>query len=705
MNKLLIRICPSLKMKRFAIASISFFIFLTAFAFGDTDGDSLDLRWQDPSQPAELRIKSMNYACDQVLLRSDPDSAYNLAKIMIELADSIKNKVYKAEALRIQGESYHFRGDMSQALILLQESLELSTSENYYKGRAKAYSCIGNIFTEQGKYTQALDFYKKSYDISSEISDHPAMSNTLIAMGIIFYDQGDSPRSLTLFERALKLNQESDDVRGMGRINNNIGVIYHELENYIQAQQYFETALNLFEQAGEKRGMASSLNNLGDVFASQGKYKEALPFNLKSLEMRKTLEDKRGMANCYNVIGDNLTQQGRYDEALNYYYKSIKIREELDEKRAMSRVYASIGRLYLVQKNYNDGNYWCKKAYELSNSIGAKIEERESCDCLYKIHKEIKSPDIALKYHERLMELEHDLKTELTAKTLQELEFKKIVLEDSLKKEQEYYRIELRHKEELNQKNKQRNIFLFIGLAILMLSAGLYSRLRFIRKSRTLIQQEKDRSDELLLNILPSKTADELKAKGTVNAQYFEMVTVMFTDFKGFTKIAENLIPQDLVNEIDYCFKKFDEIVTKHNIEKIKTIGDAYMCAGGLPVSSTTHAHDVVKAAQEIQHFMQDVKRTKEKQNKPYFELRIGIHTGPVVAGIVGTKKFQYDIWGDTVNIASRMESSGEVGKVNISQTTYDKIKDQFNCKYRGKIKAKNKGAIDMYFVNSEISI
>jgi len=213
------------------------------------------------------------------------------------------------------------------------------------------------------------------------------------------------------------------------------------------------------------------------------------------------------------------------------------------------------------------------------------------------------------------------------------------------------------------------------------------------------LRTEKKKSDDLLLNILPSEVANELKENGNAVAKQFEEVTVMFTDFKGFTQISEKLSPAELVAEIDTCFKAFDSIITKHNIEKIKTIGDAYMCAGGLPVANKTHAVDVLKAALEIQQFIQQHIINRKKENKEVFEIRIGIHTGTVVAGIVGVKKFAYDIWGDAVNIASRMESSGEEGKVNISGSTYELVKDKFTCTYRGKIQAKNKGEIDMYFV------
>ncbi len=214
------------------------------------------------------------------------------------------------------------------------------------------------------------------------------------------------------------------------------------------------------------------------------------------------------------------------------------------------------------------------------------------------------------------------------------------------------------------------------------------------------LHAERRKSEELLLNTLPRKIADDLKQTGKVKPVYYQSASILFTDFKDFTKLAEQLTPEELVEELDYCFSSFDMLIEAHNLEKLKTIGDSYMCVGGIPTPNPNHAIDAVLAALQIQAFMGWRRQEKIQNNQPYWEIRIGIHSGPLLAGVIGKKKFTYDVWGDAVNIASRMESSSLPGAINISQSTFELVKDFFDCEYRGKIAVKNKGDIDMYFVN-----
>ena len=258
----------------------------------------------------------------------------------------------------------------------------------------------------------------------------------------------------------------------------------------------------------------------------------------------------------------------------------------------------------------------------------------------------------------------------------------------------------LQRESEIAKLKASRSLGINFGLAgaligLIFVSFAFYTQNKKKQKLNIELQKEKSKSDNLLLNILPEEIAEELKTSGKSEAKLYNQVSVLFTDFVNFTGHSEQMSPTQLVQEIHQNFTAFDAIMEKHGIEKIKTIGDAYLAVCGLPHENSNHAQKIILAALDIIHLM--------NTNNSKFQIRIGIHSGPVVAGIVGVKKYAYDIWGDTVNTASRMEANSESGKINISGDTYNLIKGQFNCTYRGKINAKNKGEIDMYFVNSSL--
>lgn len=242
-------------------------------------------------------------------------------------------------------------------------------------------------------------------------------------------------------------------------------------------------------------------------------------------------------------------------------------------------------------------------------------------------------------------------------------------------------------------------VFLFIFVSILEASRDRAHRR--LEDANLALAAEQEKTQSLLLNILPAEVAEELKIKGRADAHEFEQVTILFSDFKNFTSISENMTPTNLVAELNTCFYEFDAITERYGLEKIKTIGDAYMAASGL-AHSESRPVNVVNAALDMQQFITRHREKNAAAGKPSFVMRAGIHTGPVVAGIVGLKKFQYDVWGDTVNTASRMETAGEVGAVNISQATHALIKDEPGLSFtnRGRVEVKGKGELEMYFVH-----
>lgn len=263
-----------------------------------------------------------------------------------------------------------------------------------------------------------------------------------------------------------------------------------------------------------------------------------------------------------------------------------------------------------------------------------------------------------------------------------------------------------KHQLEIEESENRRNILISVlamfGLLILFVGIGYFQKRKANRTlaSRNMqIIHEKEKSEKLLLNILPKTVAEELKEYGKTTSARFDMATVMFTDFEGFTKFAEKNSPEDLVSLIDYYFCEFDQIMMKYDIEKIKTIGDSYLCVSGIPEQNNNHVSNMINAAFEIQQFVNQTIVDQKKVGGNYLDMRIGIHAGPLVAGVVGDRKFAYDVWGDTVNIAARMEQSGEINGINVSETVYKLVKEDYRFDYRGEVEAKNKGKMKMYFV------
>ncbi len=645
--------------KRFSVF-ILFFLSLNCSA--DAYLDSLWGVWKDPSQSDETRLRAVgDYAWDGYLY-SKPDSAFYFAQLLHDFAAEKGLKIYMADGLNIQGLAKEVQGENLEALRLFQECKELYVQVGDSSGIAASWQNIGSIYESLGDYPRTLSSYQKS---------------------------------LRLYEGLGKLN-------GMARSFNNIGIVYKVQNELEQALKNFEKGRTLFTQLDDKRGIANSLQNIGIIHYELNDHEKAFGFYMESLDLYRSLNDDWGAAAALNNIGSLLEEQQEYTKALEYYNQSMAIREQISDDMGIARTLHNIGNVHNDLKEHRKARSWCSRSLDMALKVEGIREQRDACNCLYTAFKSLGNANEALKFHEQMLVMDDSLQSVETFEILRQMEFQNKLITDSLKREEEILRVQMQHEEELHRKETSKNIFLGSGLFLLLVAGGLYGRNHFITKNRDRMEMEKNRFQTLLLNILPLEVAEELNAKGKAEARDFEGVSVMFTDFKDFTESSAKLSAHELVEEINICFEAFDQIVDKYEIEKIKTIGDSYMAAGGIPKPSEHSARNTVLAALDMHRFIAERKIKMDAMGMPSFEMRVGIHTGPVVAGIVGVKKFQYDLWGDTVNTASRMESSSAVGQVNVSETTFNLVKDDFAFDYRGEIEAKGKGRIKMYFLRKK---
>lgn len=538
---------------------------------------------------------------------------------------------------------------------------------------------------------KAINYAKQTLALSEKIGYKKGIANAHRSIGAIFRNEGNSSKALNNFIAALKIFEQEKDQRGIASCYLSIGLIYNEQKDYSEAIINYNKSLKIFKEVGDKSSIAKCYINIGYLYDNQKKYPEALQNYLESLKIVDELGDTLGIAGAKLCLGSVYSKQGNYSLALVYEFAALKIFEKKGIKSDIASSFGNIAQTYMRQKKYNDAAQYLKKGLSIVKENGNLLNTVE-------FYRDFAALDSAMGDYKQA--LEHYKLFITTHEILINNENTKKITQQNMQynfdKKELFTKLE--NEKELQKQKLVRN-GLIGGFAIVLLFALVFFHQRNkISEAKKISEAEKERSEELLLNILPAEVADEIKLTGAAKAKAYTMVTVMFTDFKDFTKVSEKVSAELLVEEIHICFSAFDHILQKHKIEKIKTIGDAYLCASGLPLSNYTHAVDMLNAAFEIRSFIMNRKKEKEARGEIPFEIRIGIHTGPLVAGIVGVRKYAYDIWGDTVNLASRIEQNSEAGKINISESTYELVKNDFNCFYRGKIEAKNKGEIAMYF-------
>ena len=576
------------------------------------------------------------------------------------------------------------------------QAKEISEKIDYPAGLAYALKNVGLGYYMKGEFLEVLDYWNNSLEVYRSMNNLRGEANILNNLGAIYYNQGDDAKAIDLYLHSLAVSEKVKDTLRIATALINIGgVYYNKTTTRNQALDYYLRAIPLGERLRDNGVIGTASLNIGDLYLSQGKDSLALIYLEKS---GKALEGTSKYPNTLSKIGDVYADQGEYDRAIQIQKEAIRIAREFDAKLEITRSLLSLAKTYEKLGETGNSLETYQEAKKMAEEIGSNYELKDAYEGISDSYANLSDYMNAYKYQKLLLEIKDTLFNIETDDKIKGLQF----TYEITKKQGE---IDLLTKDKALQEmvlQKQRavkNTFL-IGLILILIIAFITFR-NYMAKVRTnrLLDLQKMEIEKLLMNILPAKVAKELREDGHASSRYFKSVSVLFTDFKDFSKISADLSPNQLVKELNEFFNAFDEIIEKNNLEKIKTIGDAYMCVGGLPSINNTHPLNAVNAGLEMQAFMEIFNAKRIAEGLIPWYLRVGVHTGPVTAGVVGSKKYAYDIWGSTVNVASRMESNGEIRKVNISSSTFELVKDNYDCTYRGKISAKNIGEVDMYFV------
>ncbi|MFN8154694.1 MAG: adenylate/guanylate cyclase domain-containing protein [Bacteroidia bacterium] len=627
---------------------------------------------QDTLRCRELFEKIESEADDKIWPRYNEELRAIAEKHIAQEKDSLLLRVYKkylGAALNNEAVQIQNKGNSRDAQVLYEKALNLRRESGDEKGIAETMNNLGHLYHTQGNIPLAIDYYRKSLAIQERIHDLEGMSTSLLNLGVIFNDQGDHDLARKSIGQSLQILKQSGDEYGLSYALNNLAKMYEVEGNLPLSLETHRKSLAIREKIHDNQGIAFSLMYIGQIeelLDSTGKANAAEPFLRRSYEAFQSAGEKEGEALAGNSLAKFYQRRGQLHTALGLAQASLKTGQNLGYPEI---VYNSAKILYTIYK-----------------AEGKTAEALRMHELYIEMHDIIVNENFRKDNIRRQFQYEYDRKA--TADSLKAQE-ERLMLEARVEKEETITRATI------------------AVLILTMLFAGfVLNRFAVTNRQKKQIQEqhlalgeEKKKSDTLLLNILPEETAEEIKKTGTAQARRYESVSVLFSDFSNFTGISEKMSPEELVHEIHVCYSAFDAIISRYPIEKIKTIGDGYMCVSGLPVPNSRHAIDLVSAAREMQEFLHVQRKQRILEGKPGFEARMGIHSGAVVAGIVGTRKFAFDIWGDTVNIAARMEETALKGSVYVSEATAKLIEGSFTLEDKGMVLLKNKGEMRVYEV------
>jgi class 3 adenylate cyclase/tetratricopeptide (TPR) repeat protein len=656
---------------------------------------------------------------------------------------------YYHEVLVLQPNDYRIKEKIADACLL---NMQFDSAEYFYKtlifkykeegnnGRlVQIYQKLANAYDQKGDAGKSLYYYLPIEDLVERFGTSQERGLLYNNLGRQYAALRDFPKALEYFQKAelqcVYITCDYPEVMFA-----NMGIALHNTGDTKKGIEYLLKAQAILAARGDKAALANIEHLMATVYFSNNDLYNALTHNNESIRFAKETKQFTVLADAYRTAADLYHDLYDFEKAFEFYREylnildSVRLEEQsrlqrLNQQRTLLASAEGQIKFLITRQNIKDlelsQERFERERLELLNK-NLELETRRSEDevLLLQKQKEVDQAQLreqtlqALRARQELRLAAQNFDAEKQQRIIAELrQQEKIDSAQGLARERE---VELLRRDkdisqlELDKQASFQRFAYGVGISLTVILGLLAVMWWFARRaSRRLkgqnkriqiqnreIEEERRKSDVLLRNILPDEVAEELKTRGYATPHNYESATVVFTDFVNFTQLSTQLTPKQLIDELDACFLAFDEICDRHGLEKIKTIGDAYMCAGGLPIPNETHPFDAVRAALDMCDWLKT--RNRDNPNAIFRYMRIGIHTGPVVAGVIGKNKFAYDIWGDAVNLASRLEALGEPNRINISEETAEAVKGQFKVSYRGKKEVHNKGLVGMYFVEAE---
>ena len=596
------------------------------------------------------------------------------------------------------------RGMPKESISPAEEALYLSIQAENKEQESKALNSIGNANMSLSNYPRALEYFTKAVAIYEEIGNKYGVAANTGNIGNMYRFISDYARALEYCSKALAINEEIGDKYGLAANTGNIGLIYHNLSDYPRALEFLNKALAISEEIGNKNGVAINTVNIGNVYLDLSDHPRALEYYSKALAIIEEIGDKYGLATTTGNIGIVYYNLSDHPRALEYFNKALAIQEEIGDKNGIALNTGNIGNVYLKLCNYPYALEYFNKAIEIFEEIGNKLEIAVNTGNIGALYgtKEFEGYD-AKKAEDYLLQALF-MYEEISAKKF-----------DAHKSLAELYENEKRWEEAHDQFKK------FYELEKEVISEEAKKQGELMEYRRKIEESERDRQvklagfiakENILYRVLPAQIAERIAEGEEHIADYFPTVSILFADIEGFTPMSADMPAYIVVKFLKHVFSEFDHIMKKHGCEKIKTIGDGYMAVAGAPTECVDHAERITLAAKDMLKPIElpdDVKTFIPYGKK--FSIRIGLHTGSVVGGVVGEDRFVYDIYSDAVNTAARMESHGESGKIHVSSDFMRHLLNRFaqtkNTSHgiifenRGEMEIKGKGKMTTYFIES----